>query len=98
VSREFLEWRNIFYVGQISAHKGVDLLVKAFASLAAKYPDVKLQLVGEGKQEFRAELQRQVEAAGLEGRVKFWGFREDATRLLRFAYVYVQSSPPTRVH
>jgi len=98
VSREFLEWRNVFYVGQISAHKGVDLLVKAFASLAAKYPDVKLQLVGEGKQEFRAELQRQVEAAGLEGRVKFWGFREDATRLLRFAYVYVQSSPPTRVH
>ncbi len=98
VCREFLDWRNIFFVGQISRHKGVDLLVEAFVAVAAKYPDVRLHLVGEGKQEFRAELQRKVHAAGLEGRVKFWGFREDATRLLGFAYVYVHSSPPSRFH
>jgi len=97
VCRELLEWRNVFYVGQISPHKGLDLLVKAFVAVASKYPDVKLHLMGEGKQEFRAELQRKIQAAGLEGRVKFWGFREDAARLLRFAYVYVQSSPPSRV-
>ena len=30
--------------------------------------------------------------------MKFWGFREDVTRLLRFAYVYVHSSPPSRFH
>jgi glycosyltransferase involved in cell wall biosynthesis len=98
VCRELLEWRNIFFVGQISRHKGVDLLVEAFVTVAAKYQDVKLQLVGEGKQEFPAELQRKIQAAGLEGRVKLWGFREDATRLLRFAYVYVHSSPPSRFH
>ena len=98
VCRELLEWRNIFFVGQISWHKGVDILVEAFVAVAAKYPDVKLHLMGEGKQEFRAELERQIRAAGLEGRVKFWGFREDATRLLRFAYIYVHSSPPSRFH
>jgi glycosyltransferase involved in cell wall biosynthesis len=98
VCRELLEWRNIFFVGQISQHKGVDLLVEAFGAVAAKYPDVKLQLVGEGNQEFRAELEPQIRAAGLESRVKFWGFREDATRLLRFAYIYVHSSPPSRFH
>src|SRR5436305_7462954 len=98
VCRELLEWRNVFYVGQISPHKGVDLLVKAFVAVASKHADVKLHLVGEGKPEFRAELERQIRAAGLEGRVKFWGFREDATRLLRFAYIYVHSSPPSRFH
>jgi glycosyltransferase involved in cell wall biosynthesis len=98
VCRELLEWRNVFYVGQISPHKGLDLLVKAFVAVASKHADVKLHLVGEGKPEFRAELERQIRAAGLEGRVKFWGFREDATRLLRFAYMYVHSSPPSRFH
>jgi glycosyltransferase involved in cell wall biosynthesis len=98
VCRELLESRNLFYVGQISPHKGVDLLVKAFVVVASKHPDVKLHLVGEGKPEFRAQLEREIEAAGLEGRIKFWGFREDATRLLRFAYVYVHSSPPSRFH
>jgi glycosyltransferase involved in cell wall biosynthesis len=98
VSRELLEWRNIFYVGQISAHKGVDVLVRAFVVVASKHPDMKLHLVGEGKPEFRAQLERKVQEAGLESRVKFWGFREDATRLLRFSYVYVHSSPPSRFH
>lgn len=95
--REFLQWRNLFFVGQISPHKGVDLLLEAFATLAAKYPDVKLHLVGEGKHEFREELDKKVQGAALGARVKFWGFREDVTRLLHFAYIYVQTSPPSRV-
>jgi glycosyltransferase involved in cell wall biosynthesis len=98
VCRELLEQRNMFFVGQVSQHKGVDLLVEAFGAVAVKYPDVKLHLVGEGKPEFRAQLERKNQEAGLEGRVKFWGFREDAARLLRFAYVYVHSSPPSRFH
>jgi glycosyltransferase involved in cell wall biosynthesis len=98
VSREFLKWCNIFFVGQISPHKGVDLLVEAFIAVASKHQDVKLHLVGEGKPDIRAELEREIQAAGLADRVKFWGFREDATRLLRFAYLYVHSSPPSRFH
>jgi glycosyltransferase involved in cell wall biosynthesis len=94
VSREFLEWRNIFYVGQISRHKGVDLLIGAFIAVAAKYPDVKLHLVGEGTQEFLAELQREVEAAGLEGRVKILGISGgcDAAAALRLRLRSKQSS------
>jgi glycosyltransferase involved in cell wall biosynthesis len=98
VCREFLGRRNVFFVGQISLHKGVDLLFEAFVPVAAKHLDVKLHLVGEGKPEFRVQLERRIQEAGLEGRVKFWGFRDDAARLLRFAYVYVHSSPPSRVH
>ena len=98
VCRELRAQRNLVFVGQISRHKGVDLLVQAFKMVAAKHPDVMLHLIGEGKEEFRATLQDEISAAGLLGRVKFWGFREDATRLLRFAYVYVHSSPPSRFH
>jgi glycosyltransferase involved in cell wall biosynthesis len=98
VCRELRAQRNLFFVGQISRHKGVDLLVQAFKIVAAKHPDVMLHLIGEGKEEFCATLQDEIKVAGLDGRVKFWGFREDATRLLRFAYIYVHSSPPSRFH
>jgi glycosyltransferase involved in cell wall biosynthesis len=98
VCRELRAQRNLFFVGQISRHKGVDLLVQAFKIVAAKHPNVMLHLIGEGKEEFRATLQDEINVSGLQGRVKFWGYREDATRLLRFAYIYIHSSPPSRFH
>ena len=98
VCRALKAQRNLFFVGQISRHKGVDLLVRGFKIVAAKHPDLVLHLIGEGKLEFRAELEQEIDGAGLDGRVKFWGFREDATRLLRFAWIYVHTSPPSRVH
>lgn len=98
VCRQLTGKRNLFFVGQISRHKGVDLLVQAFKMVAPKHPDVVLNLIGEGKDDFRRELETEINAVGLEERVKFWGFREDATRLMRFAYVYVHSSPPSRFH
>ena len=88
--------RNLFFVGQISRHKGVDLLLESFKTIARQYPDVALNLVGGCRDDFRGELDREISSNGLDDRVRFWGFREDATRLLRFAYVYVHSSPPSR--
>lgn len=38
----------IFAVGQLVLHKGFDLLISAFASLAEKYPKVELWIAGEG--------------------------------------------------
>jgi glycosyltransferase involved in cell wall biosynthesis len=90
--------RNLFFVGQISGHKGVDILLRAFNLVAPKYPDVLLHLVGGCGDDFRRELDREIASAGLGDRVRFWGFREDATRLMRFAHVYVHTSPPSRFH
>jgi glycosyltransferase involved in cell wall biosynthesis len=98
VCHSFTGRRNLFFVGQISGHKGVDILLKAFSLIAPKYPDVLLHLVGGCGNDFRRELDREIESAGLGDRVRFWGFREDATRLMRFAYVYVHTSPPSRFH
>jgi glycosyltransferase involved in cell wall biosynthesis len=99
---EVCQWftgkRNLFFVGQISGHKGVDILLKAFTLVATKYPDVLLHLVGGCGDGFRHELDREIASAGLGNRVRFWGFREDATRLMQFAHVYVHASPPSRFH
>lgn len=38
--------RRLVYVGQLSPHKGVDLIVEAFDRLAAHYPALHLDLVG----------------------------------------------------
>jgi glycosyltransferase involved in cell wall biosynthesis len=90
--------RNVFFVGQVSLHKGVDLLVRAFTSIARKHRDLTLHLVGGFKNDFRAQLDELIGTAGLSDRVTFWGYRDDVSDLLRSAYLYVQSSPPSRFH
>jgi glycosyltransferase involved in cell wall biosynthesis len=87
--------RNLFFIGQISPHKGIDLLLESFKMVACQHADVTLQLVGGCGDDFRRELDREISSAGLGDRVRFWGFREDAIQLLRYAYLYVQSSPPS---
>ena len=90
--------RNVFFVGQVSRHKGVDLLVRAFTSVACEHRDVTLHLVGGFNEDFRFELDELIAAAGQTHRVRFWGYKEDVLGLLRSAYLYVQSSPPSRFH
>jgi glycosyltransferase involved in cell wall biosynthesis len=97
-ARRLLEGkRNLFFVGQVSRHKGVDMLLEAFKLVARQYPDVILHLVGGCGEEFRRQLDLQL-SRELADRVKFWGFRRDAIQLLRYAYLYVHSSPPSRFH
>jgi glycosyltransferase involved in cell wall biosynthesis len=97
-ARRLLEGRrNLFFVGQVSRHKGVDILLEAFRLVARQYPDVMLHLVGGCGEDFRRELDQQL-SRELVGGVQFWGFREDAIQLLRYAYLYVHSSPPSRCH
>ena len=87
---------NVFFVGQVSRHKGVDLLVRAFTRIAREHPDLTLHLVGGVNEDFRRELDELI--AGFAHRVRFWGYRKDVPGLLRSAYLYVQSSPPSRFH
>jgi glycosyltransferase involved in cell wall biosynthesis len=90
--------RNLFYLGQVSRHKGVDLLLESFRSVAAAHPDVMLHLVGGIASGFELELDRLTSQPGLAGRVKCWGFRGDALHLLRYAYLHVHPAPPSRFH
>lgn len=88
--------RNLLFVGQVSPHKGIDLLLEAFSSLASHYSDIHLHVLGGGPQE--QELRRSVESARLDSRVHLWGYRHDVHDFLRMTYLYVHPSPPSRVH
>ncbi len=58
-------WR-IIGVGRLDPQKGFDLLVKAFARLAARFPEWDVVIFGQGPE--RAALLAAVEAHGLTGR------------------------------
>lgn len=92
--------RLLLNVGRIDPQKGQDLLLRAFRALADRHPDARLAIVGSvGRSSATGEFRRHrdrlrstVEAAGLEERVLFLGWRDDVPRLLAAADVYVQPS------
>jgi hypothetical protein len=59
------------FAGSFFGYEGLDLLVAAFARLAAAFPDVRLLLVGSGVQE--DALRRQAAGEGVADRVIFTG-------------------------
>lgn len=63
--------RFVFGVGRVVAKKGFDLLLEAFADLAAEHPDVGLVIGGDGQA--RPALVEQAAALGLSDRVVFPG-------------------------
>jgi len=65
---------TILYAGALVAHKGVDVLVAAYAVLVDTLPDAVLWLVGDGPE--RGELEALVAEAELDG-VRFWGWRTE---------------------
>ena len=81
-------------VGRLDPVKAIDRLVAAFADLfhsgAWQPASLVLLLVGEGSD--RVELERQVEALGVGGMVRFMGQRSDVHRLLGAMDVFVQTS------
>lgn len=64
---------ELLFVGRLAAAKGVPLLIDAMAGLRARFPQVRLSLIGDGPD--RARLQEQVRVEGLEDAVHFLGYR-----------------------
>ncbi len=63
--------RVLAAMGRLAPVKRFDHLIRAFAALAAEFPDWQLCIWGEGAE--RAPLQRQIAAAGLSDRVRLAG-------------------------
>ncbi len=87
--------RVLLFAGQVSVHKGVDLLVRAFNRTAPLYPDAVLLIVGQCAPEFRSELE-QLCATEAAPRVHYLGYRGDVASLMSSAYLYVHPTPPSR--
>src|SRR5690606_32770734 len=62
---------RVLAVGRLHPHKGFDILIRAFQEIAGHFPDWDLIILGEG--DCRDELQAQIDAAGLTGRITMPG-------------------------
>jgi glycosyltransferase involved in cell wall biosynthesis len=73
--------RRIIFVGRLARQKRPDLAVEIVRLVRADHPDAELWVVGDGPE--RAELERLVDSAGLDGAVRLLGARRDLPELLR---------------
>jgi glycosyltransferase involved in cell wall biosynthesis len=77
-------------VGRLVPIKDQRSLLLAFQQVAARYPRVRLEILGDGP--MRAELEALRDELGLEGRARFCGASEDVTGFLAGLDVFVLSS------
>jgi L-malate glycosyltransferase len=92
-SSEFLSANDdvrILTVGRLSPEKGQPYLLRALVPVLDRYPRTTLTVVGRGPLE--AQLRREAEHLGLDGRVWFAGKRPDVPELLADAHLFVLPS------
>lgn len=82
--------RLLIMVGNYKEQKGHRYLLEAMPPLLASYPELHLILVGDGG--IRHELEEQVRADGLSGRIHFLGSRSDVPELLSASDYFVLPS------
>ena len=92
VARPAHERRYVLALGRMVRNKGFDLLLDAFADLAARHPDIDLMIGGSGP--VLATLRSQAESLGLADRVILPGrLDRDAVRnAMRFATAFAMPS------
>jgi glycosyltransferase involved in cell wall biosynthesis len=82
--------QTVITVAYLRPEKSHETLSVATALLAPEFPDLQVQIVGDGPR--RAALEALVRTRHLESRVSFLGHREDVPALLRGADVFVLPS------
>ncbi len=80
----------VLAAGRLSAQKGFDILVQAFARVMPAVPGMQLHIAGEGPE--REQLQAQIDSLGLHGRVRLLGRVDDVTERMARARAFVMSS------
>jgi len=87
---EFPWPHTVIAMGRLAPEKGFDLLIAAFASLAERFADWGLAILGEGR--LRGELESLCARAGLAGRVLLPGAIPSPGSTLKNAELFVLSS------
>jgi glycosyltransferase involved in cell wall biosynthesis len=82
--------RHLVAAGRLVPAKGFDLLLAAFARVAARRADVRLHVLGQGPE--RAALERQARDLGIAERVAFEGLQANPYPCFRHADLFVLPS------
>jgi glycosyltransferase involved in cell wall biosynthesis len=86
--------RTLLYLGRLHPEKGLDVLLMAWRTVAARFPDWQLRIVGPGTGGYLAELTSLVSRLEIP-RVDFAGprYKADKVAEYRSASLYVLASP-----
>ncbi|HEY2964061.1 MAG TPA: glycosyltransferase [Pyrinomonadaceae bacterium] len=82
--------RRVVTLSRLSMEKRAEWLVRAFASVAERYPDWDLEIYGDGPQ--RNFLEHLAEDIAPPGRIRICGFVNDAYGVLAGADIFVSAS------
>lgn len=87
-----LDTNNLISIGRLSKEKGFDDLLKLFKKLSLKYPDWKLNIIGDGMQ--RNELLELTKELKLGDKVIFHGYQDKdyINSLLLESSIYIMTS------
>ncbi len=81
---------RVLFVGRLAAQKRPDIALRAFAQVARRHPEARLDLVGEGP--LRQEVEALIASLDLGGVVRLLGRRTDLPALLANAHCLVLTS------
>lgn len=81
---------TLLCVSALRKGKGLEVVLRATALLAARWPELRLLIAGEGA--LRERLREQARDLGIESRVLWLGLRRDVADLLAAADVFVLAS------
>ena len=82
--------KRVITMSRLSSEKRVEWLVRAFASIANRYPDWDLEIYGNGPQ--RNFLEHLAEDLAPPGRIRVCGFTNDPYSVLAGAEIFVSAS------
>jgi glycosyltransferase involved in cell wall biosynthesis len=82
--------QSVVALGRLSPEKGFDLLIEAFARVAAKYPTWELRIAGDGVE--RNNLTALVQRLGMQDRIVFEGWNAQSELILQRSDVFALPS------
>lgn len=83
--------KKILFVGSLTEHKGLDVIIKAMSEVISKVPNVKLLVVGKGKKHYIDYINNLIMQNALGSYIEFLGHRtnEEVLRLINEADIVV---------
>ena len=75
----------ILFLSRIDPKKGVELLLAAFALIAAEFPGSKLMIAGDGERDYLKSLKMKAAQLGIEDRILWTGFLAGEEKARAFA-------------
>ncbi len=86
--------QRVAYLGRLEPYKNVDVMLRAMARLADRFPSAEILVIGRGSA--RARLEALTQELGLAGRTVFTGFVSDKERDALLAEARVCVCPSTK--